>query len=676
MKSAVYPNKNVFQEAIRQFLRKSRFCYTFDYKQCKGIVKQLVYAQLLVQVALLFSSCQKINRFENNQLIQIRSFGDKRDLQGVLSYFENTSQELRAQAALEFGSFHDSSAIAPLLKLAEFDKEASVRASAAYSLGQFRTAGLKNLLLRLLSNEENEEVLSQLIIACGKSGATTELITLTENKSESLNIFEGLFYASVVGADLTSLKQYLIDGLSNKDLQKAFYASATLVRSKLMLQNQIENILKAFENSTNSDLQFNLSILLGKNGGQNADIYEIFKIHENYLARLGFIRGVQFNSDSSNYSLLIPFLSDSVHQVREEVAGLLSTLNNINNVELLLNAAASEKYSRIKYLLFESAIRNSRSEAEIQRISEQLALDYNRIKDDYTQGFILKALCASELNFSFVDEKSFSTESVLVRGAGVDALIMNMPNSKVFNRQEYSNLLRKSILTFDVALCSMAALAMRDDTKYLSTSSVNDIELLQEALSRMRLPRDLETYTDLFITMQKFMGNDLSGPLKPEFNQPINWDLASRITNDLHVEIQTERGNIVIELWVDKAPGTVANFISLIQDSFYVNKRLHRVVPGFVIQDGCPRGDGYGSVMNTIRSEFAPDALFEAGTIGMASAGEDTESCQWFITLVNTPHLNGRYTAFGKVVNGMEVIHRLSIGDTIYRIKIMPKPIF
>jgi cyclophilin family peptidyl-prolyl cis-trans isomerase len=676
MKSAVYLNMNTFKEATPQFLGKLRFRYAFENKWCKEIVKQIVYALLFVQVALLFSSCNEINRFENNDLIQIRSFGDQRDLGGVLSYFENSSAELRAQAALEFSSFHDSTAIAPLLKLAEFDEEATVRAAAAFSLGQFRTSGLKNLLLRLLKNEENDEVIHQLIIAAGKSSATDELIKITESKLKTSNVYEGLFYASVVGADLDKSKQFLVEGLSNKDEKNAFYASAALVRSKLNLNSNVEDLLKAFKNSKNSDLQYNLSILIGRACAKNLSLVETFRAHESYLAKVGFLRGLQLFSDSLNYNLLFPFLADSVHHVREEMAVLLNNSRGFKDVDLLLKAANSEKYSRIKYLLFEACLRNSRSEVEIQRISEQLALDYARIKDEYSQGFILKALCGSELNFDFVDNKSFSTESIIVRGAGVDALIQSMPNTRSFNQKSYSELLRKSLLTYDVALCSMAALGMRDTTKYVSLSKQDDIAMLQEVLSRMRLPRDMETYSDLFITMQKFMGNDLTSPLKPEFNHPIDWQLAGRIADDLQVEIQTERGNIIVELWVDKAPGTVTNFVSLIQDSFFVNKRLHRVVPGFVIQDGCPRGDGYGSIMNTIRSEFAPDAMFEAGTIGMASAGEDTESCQWFITHVNTPHLNGRYTAFGKVVNGMKVVHQLSLGDRIFRIKILPKPIF
>jgi cyclophilin family peptidyl-prolyl cis-trans isomerase len=91
---------------------------------------------------------------------------------------------------------------------------------------------------------------------------------------------------------------------------------------------------------------------------------------------------------------------------------------------------------------------------------------------------------------------------------------------------------------------------------------------------------------------------------------------------------------------------------------------VHRVVPNFVIQDGCPRGDGVGGPAFTIGSELGP-LYYEEGSVGMASAGKDTEGSQWFITHSPTPHLDGRYTIFAKVVEGMDVVHKIEIGDKI-----------
>ena len=118
------------------------------------------------------------------------------------------------------------------------------------------------------------------------------------------------------------------------------------------------------------------------------------------------------------------------------------------------------------------------------------------------------------------------------------------------------------------------------------------------------------------------------------------------------------------------APGTVANFIALVRQGFYQDKTIHRVVPNFVIQGGCPRGDGYGSLDYTIRSELPPLYYDEAGYVGMASAGNHTECTQFFITHSPTPHLDGEYTIFARVTDGLEVVHQTQVGEYIKNIEL------
>jgi len=89
-----------------------------------------------------------------------------------------------------------------------------------------------------------------------------------------------------------------------------------------------------------------------------------------------------------------------------------------------------------------------------------------------------------------------------------------------------------------------------------------------------------------------------------------------------------------------------------------------------VIQGGCPRGDGWGSENYSIRSELGP-LRYNEGYVGMASSGKDTEGVQWFITHSPTPHLDGRYSIFAKVIYGMEVVHQIEIGDQIHSIEIL-----
>ncbi|MDZ4711699.1 MAG: peptidylprolyl isomerase [bacterium] len=143
-----------------------------------------------------------------------------------------------------------------------------------------------------------------------------------------------------------------------------------------------------------------------------------------------------------------------------------------------------------------------------------------------------------------------------------------------------------------------------------------------------------------------------------------DWNYLENISKKKFVSVRTNKGNIKIELLPDVAPFTVMNFLKLAEKNFYDGTIFHRVVPNFVIQGGDPSGTGFGGPGYVIRSEFSP-LTYERGIVGMASSGKDTEGSQFFITHSATPHLDGKYTIFGKVSEGMDVVDSIMIGDTI-----------
>lgn len=192
---------------------------------------------------------------------------------------------------------------------------------------------------------------------------------------------------------------------------------------------------------------------------------------------------------------------------------------------------------------------------------------------------------------------------------------------------------------------------------------IGDHSFLTEARAKLQLPRDFEAVDPIESAIAYFERRQ-PAPIENAFNHPIDWEFVRTIPRDVNVTIKTNRGNIVLRLFVEEAPGSVANFMNLARNDYYDGKAVHRVVPNFVMQAGCNRGDGWGSEDYSIRSEFSP-RRYTAGCIGMASAGKDTEGTQWFITHSPTPHLGGRYTIFGEVVDGMKVVDYIQIGDQI-----------
>jgi cyclophilin family peptidyl-prolyl cis-trans isomerase len=133
--------------------------------------------------------------------------------------------------------------------------------------------------------------------------------------------------------------------------------------------------------------------------------------------------------------------------------------------------------------------------------------------------------------------------------------------------------------------------------------------------------------------------------------------------------VKTSKGNIVIEFDSEIAPISVANFCMLAKQNFYNGILFHRVVPGFVIQAGDPTATGWGGPGYDIVSEFS-DTDFDIGYVGMASAGKDTESSQFFIMQGSYPHLDSKYTLFAKVVNGLDVVYKITEEDKIIQVEL------
>ena len=133
---------------------------------------------------------------------------------------------------------------------------------------------------------------------------------------------------------------------------------------------------------------------------------------------------------------------------------------------------------------------------------------------------------------------------------------------------------------------------------------------------------------------------------------------------------ETDRGPIKIELYPDKAPLTVANFVNLAKRGFYDGLGFHRVIPDFMIQGGCPEGSGRGGPGYKFEDEANNGVGHERGVLSMANAGPNTNGSQFFITHVATPWLDGKHTVFGKVVEGLEAVDKVEQGDHIRSVRI------
>ena len=134
--------------------------------------------------------------------------------------------------------------------------------------------------------------------------------------------------------------------------------------------------------------------------------------------------------------------------------------------------------------------------------------------------------------------------------------------------------------------------------------------------------------------------------------------------------LETTKGTIKFELYEAEAPITTKNFIDLAQKGFYNGLTFHRVIRGFMIQGGCPKGDGTGGPGYTIRDEFHPKLKHTKGAVSMANSGPNSGGSQFFITEEPQPHLDGKHSVFGQVTEGQNVVESIKKGDKIIKVTI------
>ena len=616
------------------------------------------------------------NIFHDKTLQKIYSLQNQRDSKGLFPYLKDKNPVYRKAAVIAFASVQDPAAIEPLAALFE-DTDEGIRAAAAYAIGQIKDKTAEPILIKTYEKEKSPTVKQNILEAIGKCGTMNGLTFITNLKieKEETLLFIGQARALYRFAlqDIVSEQgtARAIELISPDIPEKArFIAANYLARAReIDLKKYHAQLLHAFETEKNLFTRMNLVSAMGS--ALHPEVLKrlksLAKANVDYRIKVNTIRALRRFEYNQVKETIFDRLGDTDVNISIAAAEFLLANGTNTDAETYFERALTLSLWRSRATLLSAALRHADKDNKAlkKKISNTIIDIYKKSQNNYEKANLLRALAGDPANYSFVETRAFSHIGSVIGTNAMDALVAMSRAARENDKMKplFARIFQKAVGSMDSAAVTLAAGILREPGMNFK-ERFKDTGFLTTALTNCKLPEDLEARLELQKTIHFFNGTKTAEDKLPVKNALIDWELVAAIAPDRRVTIKTEKGNIVIQLMVNQSPGSVSNFIRLIKENFYKNSFIHRVVPNFVVQDGCARGDGWGSPPFTIGSELGP-LYYEEGSVGMASAGKDTEGSQWFITHSPTPHLDGRYTIFGKVVSGMDVVHKLEVGDRI-----------
>ena len=650
----------------------------------------------------------------------------ERDGDALILALGDPDPAVRARAAFALASVQDRGAVPALLELLG-DPEPRVRADAAFAIGQTADSTTAGPLFDALARESQPAVRRELLGALGKTGGRASLsrlaaLEVAPDEAGALGLALGRYglrdiHAPEAVRRLVSLLPTDLNGALAHAPDAAVAAEAAWyfgrVRDTTAWAFAGDDLRRAL------DAQFLAQAVRDPAAGPTAALPLLAAVGRladprddermidwvesavDWLARVNGVRSLAGRTDREPVrTALLDAMRDPSLHVALEAARVFSAADTL---PLDTQRTISQRFltNRLPWQVSAGlgpAMVKSGGVGAVLLVLTGIMGD-QAVENRALRADLLEALGIDDAQPSWLLLRyDAGSEDPAVAAAAVNALAERWRRGyrdREATVEEYYRIFSAALERRDLATTTAAAPPLADP----AFRPLGATELLIEVYESLVAPRDVEPMIEIVRALgeagdpaaepalRRALGSPhlvlrraaaeaietlLGGPVEvPEVDDPpdrsVDWTFLRAMGARPRLALDTERGRIVVELDAEEAPLTVQTVLQLAQEGRYDGVPFHRVVPDFVIQGGdFERGDGYGGPGFVIRSEFTR-IPFARGTIGMASAGRDTEGSQFFLTHSAQPHLDGRYTAFGRVVQGMEVVDAILEGDRVRR---------
>lgn len=627
---------------------------------------------------------------------KIVSLQDAQKADSLIKWFEHPDATYRFLAVRAFGSIKAHSHHSYLVRLLK-DPVVEVRSAAAYALGQSGEINMTDSLITAFDSadslRQNETYNAQVLEAIGKLGdrtTLTNIATVSTYLPSDTTLLEGQAWSiyrfalrGIISPEGTDRMIELIKGNLYPHSVRKIAANYLMRAGNIDLKAHSAVLISSFKSEPDANIKMCLAIALGKCNTDTARRTLVGELadEKDYRVRCNILRGLRSYNLSSHLEAVQSALSDRSVAVAQIAANVFYENGDTEDANDYKKWARDTSYHwSVRIKLYQAAQRHFPFYYSISKgaINWDITKWLNKEKDPYIIGALVQAVAEDPKNYvkvlGFLDH-----EHPFVATSAASSLKHILDHSefdvvhaigKNLLQRRVNDKVKEKMKAGDPGL--IAELTNVLNHKNLRTTNGNpDYQYLDTVLLKLNLPEHIETYNMLNKAIATIKDTKTPEDQNPLPNHPIDWKLLSKVSDSSSATIETAKGDIVFQFKPLTSPGTVANFIDLAERKFFDGKNFHRVVPNFVVQGGCTRGDGYGSLNYTIRSELPIGIRYDQeGLVGMASAGNHTECSQWFITHCPTPHLDGNYTIFAEVKKGMDVMHSLEQGDVIQSVAI------
>ena len=613
------------------------------------------------------------------------------NVDSLASYFNHENPTYRYLVARAAASIQKEEMLDSLYTLLD-DPVVKVRAMAVYAIGQIGASESEEALLNAfrqkdtmsVDNPSNAAILES-VGKLGSANLANLLIDADGYRDTDTLLMRGkmkcLYQFALRGIHNEKISTFLVDKLKIRGLdpQARLYAAHSLARSQnLNIETLKFQIAELFSEETDANVKMALALAL-----RNTNDPEIQKIllsdlesESDYRVRVNTIRAL------SNYSYI-------------ESAGLITELIRHENIHIAKAACdfiyangIKEDVNFYRQISRDSLPWQVKSHL-LKSINKVLPYYYSKslnstrwqiqqiIKQETDTTAIshyLNALAHDPASYPWIIDFITEHNNSQLLTSGISTL-SELLSDENFNGtfKSYAAYHRRKILEFvqeqmlqsaDEGILGATAEMIANEKTQLA-EFIDSTNFLFDARDKLKNPDHIESIHSIERAIAQVRGVRNANLTPVAQSKSPDWSLLNEFNTDTKVIVKTNKGNFTIELMMDNSPGTVLNFLDLVKQDFYDGKAFHRVVPNFVVQTGSPRADNYGGMDYVINSELGPVYYNDQGYVGMASAGRHTESSQWFITHSPTPHLDGKYTIFGKLTEGIELLHSIQVGDKI-----------